>query len=208
MDVDAYVARRWHVMRKSIAKIRREELIEAAKRCVVELGVDQATVRDIARYGGFSAGSILYYFSSKDELLAVTFLDSCESLRSAIEREMALKARALDKLEVAAEVCLSSPEWQFWLAMRGRGVREARLATAIREAYEKWLALLEEVVREGIASGEFRVEEPGCLVFAVSAIIDGFAFDAMAKSERDPSIGVATCAEVIRSVALARRRNG
>jgi AcrR family transcriptional regulator len=51
---------------------RRLELANAAARIVAEKGLENATVRDIAREAGFSSGILSHYFRDKDDVLAQT----------------------------------------------------------------------------------------------------------------------------------------
>ncbi|KAB2344678.1 TetR/AcrR family transcriptional regulator [Actinomadura rudentiformis] len=56
----------------------REDLLEGAKRCLLEKGYTRTTARDIAAAAGVSLAAIGYHFGSKDVLLT-------EALRQAIE---------------------------------------------------------------------------------------------------------------------------
>ncbi|MFG1998221.1 TetR/AcrR family transcriptional regulator [Spirillospora sp. NPDC048911] len=56
----------------------REDLLEGAKRCLLEKGYTRTTARDVATAAGVSLAAIGYHFGSKDVLLT-------EALRQAIE---------------------------------------------------------------------------------------------------------------------------
>ena len=47
----------------------RGEFAQAVWRAVVELGIENATVRRVAQYAGWSTGRLSHYFTSKDALL-------------------------------------------------------------------------------------------------------------------------------------------
>lgn len=66
---------------KKGADVRRQELIDATFRCLVELGVADTSVRTIAAEAGLSLGMVRHYFNSKDELLAATYRNMSDKLR-------------------------------------------------------------------------------------------------------------------------------
>jgi AcrR family transcriptional regulator len=53
----------------------REDLLEGAKRCLLEKGFARTTARDIVRESGTNLASIGYHYGSKDELLATAYVD-------------------------------------------------------------------------------------------------------------------------------------
>jgi AcrR family transcriptional regulator len=66
---------------REIARTR-EDIVEAATRAFVEIGVHDATMQDIAREAGYTAASLYTYFRSKQEIVeAVMGLLTTEFLR-------------------------------------------------------------------------------------------------------------------------------
>ncbi len=61
--------------------MRRQELIDATFRCLVQCGVSDTSVRTIAAEAGLSLGMVRHYFNSKDELLAATYRHMSEMLQ-------------------------------------------------------------------------------------------------------------------------------
>ncbi|WP_338787711.1 TetR/AcrR family transcriptional regulator [Metabacillus sp. FJAT-53654] len=49
--------------------VTKEELIEAAKRCIVEKGIQNVTLKSVAEVAGISQGTVYYHFRSKDQLM-------------------------------------------------------------------------------------------------------------------------------------------
>ena len=49
---------------------RRLQIVEAARRCVIEQGFHKTTMADVIRESGLSAGAVYGYFKSKDEIVA------------------------------------------------------------------------------------------------------------------------------------------
>jgi AcrR family transcriptional regulator len=49
---------------------RRTQIVDAARRCVIEQGFHKTTMADVIRESELSAGAVYSYFKSKDELVA------------------------------------------------------------------------------------------------------------------------------------------
>ncbi|MGY1814648.1 TetR/AcrR family transcriptional regulator [Blastococcus sp. SYSU D00820] len=52
---------------------RRREIVEVAKKLIVEGGFEAATMRSIVTAAGFANGALKHYFPSKDSIIAATF---------------------------------------------------------------------------------------------------------------------------------------
>ncbi|MGW3495795.1 TetR/AcrR family transcriptional regulator [Streptomyces sp. NPDC001020] len=57
----------------------REDLLEGAKRCLLEKGFARTTARDIVKESGTNLASIGYHYGSKDALLAQAYIALVES---------------------------------------------------------------------------------------------------------------------------------
>ncbi|GAB7104646.1 TetR/AcrR family transcriptional regulator [Streptomyces phaeofaciens JCM 4814] len=63
----------------------REDLLEGAKRCLLEKGFARTTARDIVKESGTNLASIGYHYGSKDALLAQAYVTLVEELSGAFE---------------------------------------------------------------------------------------------------------------------------
>lgn len=70
---------------------RRREIVDVAKRLMLEGGFEAATMRSIAAEAGFANGALKHYFPGKDSIIAATF----ESVLAEMDPE-----GALDNLDV------------------------------------------------------------------------------------------------------------
>ncbi|MFJ9178518.1 TetR/AcrR family transcriptional regulator [Streptomyces sp. NPDC102360] len=64
----------------------REDLLEGAKRCLLEKGFVRTTARDIVKESGANLASIGYHYGSKDALLAQAYLELVEGSSDAFEQ--------------------------------------------------------------------------------------------------------------------------
>jgi len=64
---------------------RRREIVRATWRLIRRVGVDAATVREIAKEAGYSAGVLAHYFDSKEELLILAHEQAFQQARERID---------------------------------------------------------------------------------------------------------------------------
>ncbi|MGC0385283.1 TetR/AcrR family transcriptional regulator [Streptomyces sp. SAI-129] len=65
----------------------REDLLEGAKRCLLEKGFARTTARDVVKESGTNLASIGYHYGSKDVLLAQAYIELIEAMGGAFEGE-------------------------------------------------------------------------------------------------------------------------
>lgn len=65
----------------------REDLLQGAKRCLVERGWANTTVRDIAASAGVSHAAIGYHFGSRERLLVQALLEELDELDTRMSTE-------------------------------------------------------------------------------------------------------------------------
>lgn len=96
---------------------RRREIVEVAKRLIIDGGFEAATMRSIVTAAGFANGALKHYFASKDAIVEATFesvlaetgermdtqdpdLGPSEGLRAFIEAGMPLDEHRIDSARV------------------------------------------------------------------------------------------------------------
>ncbi|MFJ7625624.1 TetR/AcrR family transcriptional regulator [Streptomyces sp. NPDC097595] len=120
----------------------REDLLEGAKRCLLEKGYARTTARDIVAASGTNLASIGYHYGSKDALLNLAFLRLTEAwgdlaTREAEgEREAETPAAPLDQFQVAWERVIGSFEqsravWQLQMEVVSRINTDPELRKAL-----------------------------------------------------------------------------
>lgn len=136
----------------------RAEFAQAVWRAVVELGIENATVRTVAEYAGWSTGRLSHYFASKDELLETALGHAGSEMQRRFERRLA-RARGLAALRaVLREVTPASrrarAEWVFWIAFWGRATRHPKLAAAQKRRHRAFRRVLVGCLEQAREDGE------------------------------------------------------
>lgn len=78
-DVDTRALRR-----QAMADIRRERVLDAARSAFFELGMDKASIREIAQRAGYTPGAIYSYFASKEAVYGALLGESLDRLNGAV----------------------------------------------------------------------------------------------------------------------------
>ena len=90
---------------RSLADARREHVLAAAREAFIELGLEGASLREIARRAGYTVGAIYGYFASKEEVYATLLSESLERLNGHVagaQRPPAASDSAADELQLRA----------------------------------------------------------------------------------------------------------
>ena len=63
--------------------------------------------------------------------------------------------------------------WILWIDAWGAGLRDPALRAISEELDDAWVAVLEQVIRDGAESGEFDCPDPSASAWRVAALLDG-----------------------------------
>jgi AcrR family transcriptional regulator len=162
------------------AKPRRaQQIIEAAARVFAERGFHGATTQDIADVLGIRQASLYYYFSSKEDALELVCARGAEGFLEAAAviaagpQSPTEKLRALIHAHLAP--LLDRPDFVRVFLNERRHLPAAsrrRIAQTIR-AYEK---VIEEVIKAGMRSGEFRADlDPRLVTYGMLGMVKSVA---------------------------------
>ena len=68
---------------------RRTQIVDAARRCVLEEGFHKTTMADVIRESGLSAGAVYGYFKSKEEIVAAIAEDALSAVDELFQKILA-----------------------------------------------------------------------------------------------------------------------
>ena len=168
---------------------RREELVLAAWRVIAARGIDEVTIREIARESGYSSGVLAHYFENKDDLLAHALRLSHKRIHKRFAAEVAnpvaadaLKGILLDNLPLDEQREMETRiEMSFW----ARALRNDSLRTIQQEESEDLRTLLRGLLEKTQAEEAISSDHDGELVLAlVGALIDGISLHALLYPDR------------------------
>jgi len=137
---------------------RREEIARLTVQVIQSGGIDAATIRSIARRGGFSSGVLTHYFTNKDELIAFAFRWLAERSFADLNRLLKAAAPGAERLRAALEFMVpkagASTGVAVWVTLWERSLRNPRLAREHSAYYRRWRACVRRLVGELVQRGE------------------------------------------------------
>jgi AcrR family transcriptional regulator len=189
---------------------RREAILRAAAEVIGERGVHETRIADIAERAGVSPGLAVYYFDSKDRLLAeaLTFseerfyremMEDLDQLSTCRDRLVRLIERSCPMLDDATDYA----EWTLWVEMWSRALRDPAIKGDREALDQRWRDTIAAIVREGRRSMEFAPVDVDDFVLRLAAVIDGLVIQVLLG---DPRIRPERMREVV--VGMAARELG
>ncbi|MDH7511382.1 MAG: TetR/AcrR family transcriptional regulator [Clostridiales bacterium] len=190
-------------MQKSDIRREREErrrqeyrrlILQAAERVVVEKGTSAMTMDDVAREAAFSKATLYHYFRGKGELVFEVLENFFEEMNQELARIKTLKIGAADKLKRGIRFYLQSNQEKRnisrMLMMDRSFVEKMRILVVnekdsvskkdrqfidrLKAKRREILDGVADILREGMASGEFRRVDVENAVTFLEAILWGY----------------------------------
>ena len=158
----------------------RDRILQAALDLIIEAGIDQVRLAEIARRAGMSSGQVMYYFASKEHILLETLAwrDHQDIIRT--RAALAKVTGAWRQLERFIGFYLpagpADPSWILWLEAWARAPHNRQVSQFLEELLGLWRDDLAAIVARGVQEGAFAppaVIDDFTLRFA--ALLDGLA---------------------------------
>ncbi len=186
-----------------ISDIRREELTQAALKCIANKGYDRVTLDNVTREAGLSKGIASYYFKNREELLVSVIhkmWDNVVGLTRKIwelpdqvddEQEVYRCVKAyyanpgIDPKEVIRNAIQFLVAWfddnphimrvilEFWCQ-----VPRNSMITELNHSMHKTILNTSAVIlEEGMNQGVFRKQDPHLAAYVLISAVTGFSFN-------------------------------
>ena len=141
---------------------RREQMLRAAIDVIAERGFPETRISDIGRRVGASSALVIYYFGTKDRLLTDALRYSEDLFYAEAERRLDAIEGARDKVEALVRLSCSKDgmdglpgSWLLWPDLWAQAVRHPEVSQHREELDQRWRDKVADIVRAGVASGEF-----------------------------------------------------
>lgn len=161
--------------------VRRQDLISATLDCIVDNGIQGATVRQIAERAGVTPGLIRHYFVSKDLMLQAAYREVVytmfETAAKAADDEA---SSASERLRVFVLSNFKAPiidqrMLSLWATFISQTGVDPALAAIHRESYLSYRNTLESLLEDAFrdAGKDTDADERRGLAIAINGLIDG-----------------------------------
>ena len=140
------------------ARETRAKLIETALQLFAEKGVDNTSIKDIARAAGVAQGLLYHYFASKEDLLwrvleTDTFMPHLQQVLAAEDTRSA--EEIIRSVALAFNAFLQARQSRISLIL-GELQTNARVRELWEESVQRESILIEDFLRARVAAGELR----------------------------------------------------
>ena len=164
--------------KSDVSEERKHQILEAAKQAFSKRGIHKTRMSDIAESSGLSKGALYWYFDSKDAiilaLLDKVFEPEIQELEALLDDPCSTEEKLMKYAERSGQDIIDMLRWMplvydfFALAFRQQAIKEA-----ITQYYRKNLNLLESLIQQGVASGEFETDSPVDAAITMGSVIEG-----------------------------------
>ena len=186
--------------RPQIDHIRRPQLLAAAAEVIAERGIAATRISDVAEHAGTSSAAVLYWFGTKEELLAEALTWEEDRFYSDLTGRLAEGLSPSERLAQLIECSSDGGEWMLWIEFWARALRDPGVAETRGKLDRRWRQAIAEIIADGVAAGEFDDCDPGEVAAALAALLDGLAVQV---SLQDPEMPPERMTAIARRVAEA-----
>jgi AcrR family transcriptional regulator len=177
-------------------KMRRQQIMDAAKKVFASKGFGGATVENITEEAELSPATLYLYFKNKDELFASLNLRMLEALIAKMEsvrdKKRSSPEKKIQELEKALyEVYLTDPlnvvnVLRFQSKERLRNL-SPELASRIRDCTQKYMKAIAEIFEDGVKEGSFLDRHPAAFADIVWGLFAGLVLLEDTKKGLNPA---------------------
>jgi len=178
--------------RRKLSDARRRQILKAAVQVIAEKGLCDTGIKDVADQAGTSPALVIYYFGTKDALLAEALAFAEDRFYAHTADAVAGMASARDRLVElvrcscsVGEAADDFDEWVLWLDLWARAAHKPDVARDRQAMDRRWRTTIGEIVRQGQAAGEFAPVDADAFALRLAALIDGLAILVVLK---DPDV--------------------
>jgi AcrR family transcriptional regulator len=185
--------------RPRVDHLRKPQIVAAAAEVLYERGLFDTRIGDIASRAGTSAATILYYFKSKDQLLAEAVDQTDRDFYARLTEGQQRHERASDRLVHLIEETSLGPggisDWTLWMEIWVRARRDPSVRKSYFQLDRRQRKLIAEIVRDGQQSGEFSADaDADDFAIALSGLMDGLGVQVtLGQPDVTPEVMVDTC---------------
>jgi AcrR family transcriptional regulator len=146
---------------RSKEDVRRDEIVDATLRLVLDLGYNQVTLADIAGRVGVSKGLISYYFPRKEDVFLAVLDMIVERLSADFEGFCRADASPPDKIMMIFNNLFGNEKrarryYTVVIDYMAQAIRTPQVQEYTQDIYNSYRTYMERIVEDGVRSGDFR----------------------------------------------------
>lgn len=165
---------------------------------IAERGVAGTRLADVAERIGVSPPAVLYWFDSKEQLLAEALVADENHWYSALGPLLEQLPGPRDRLALLISAAASSAEeFALWLELWNWSLRDPDLSDARERLDDRWRAEIEKVIRDGQREGVFAALDAEEAALVIASLLDGLTVQVLLDQRTSAERMVALAASVV-----------
>jgi AcrR family transcriptional regulator len=140
--------------------VRKQQIINAARKLIIKRGSEHVTVRALAKSVGFSEGALYRHFKSKSDILSFLIDDIEDNLLGNLALARSNNQSSLQALDNLFKSHLSEIEQRkgvsFQVIAEIISLGDKKLNKKVYEAIDKYIVGIKELLSDGIDAGEIK----------------------------------------------------
>jgi len=164
--------------------VKSSELAASARAVALDEGLAAVTLRAVAARAGVTPALVAHYHESMDALVAETFTSIVAAEIAELRGLLASAPSPAAGLATLLRTLLDGTRDDVtvvWVEAWALGRRNPALGAAVRDQMDAWSGVIEGVIADGVATGDFRVEDPRAVAWQLLGMLDGLNAQALVR---------------------------
>lgn len=158
-------------------EVRREQILDAARKCFVEKGYFPTRMEDIAKAAGLSKGGIYFHFEGKRQIFDSLVRQEYELSRDLLQKMGEAPVSYREMFEGVARYYLDHfsqrPDYpRFFMVMGEMAGRDKSVRDMLASLQQEYTRVIAEIINKGIQSGALKPVDPEATATLLKGIID------------------------------------
>ena len=168
------------VQKRRSTAIRKQQIIDAARKLIIKKGSEHLTVRAMAKEVGLTEAAIYRHFKSKREILSFLMNHIMDTMLHDVERTATENSPSLDTIDQALKQHLSEIEQRkgmsFQIIAEIISLGDKKLNKDVYEKLNAYIDRLKHLLSEGVRSGSVKEDiDLGASALLLFGMIQGLA---------------------------------
>jgi AcrR family transcriptional regulator len=193
---------------------RSRQILDAARRCFAEKGFHRASMSDVIKESGLSAGAVYSYYSSKEELIAAVARSMFVAYEAGIHSfddpqahpaspEAAVRALAE---RILLEIAPLTDGFRMVLTVWGEAANNPALRDTVRDIVRGLRGVFERVLTDWQSAGHTLPAEPAVLAQVMVSVMQGVVVQQGLVGDIEVEDYIDAFCAVLRGVGLGEPR--
>jgi len=158
-------------------EVRRQQILDAARRFFIDKGYSPTTMEDIAKAAGLSKGGIYHYFQSKKQVFEALVRQEYEESTAFLENISSKGGAYDDMFQAMARHYLDSfgrrPDYpRFFMVMGEMAGRDESVRDMLASLQNEYTEVVARIIQAGIDAGALKPVDPRAAATLLKGLID------------------------------------